>query len=248
MASPPTWVNLTWLSGFPSFPALMCFQFLLPEAHFQHWRVLVTFLVLNCLNCDETLWFWSWLKEGVCSNFTFYTIFKESEDTPRSFMIFLWSSIFLAVANFSFFVAVHFFRSVLCVMTGQRARSIVGRGDHLAKSCTTCTLWTGSCTSCTLHIVPWTLHGCCGQGGSSHQIGPQLNTNLPRFKIFVDTNGTGNDKDKDRGCHVYLFGSKSSPPCFGWGIFIFPFSSFVLKHIVEHFHISSVDWSVSFHR
>ena len=109
---------------------------------------------------------------------------------------------FLAVANFSFFVAVHFFRSVLCVMTGQRARSIVGRGDDLAKSCTTCTLWIVSCTSCTLYIVPWTLHGCCGQGGSSHQIGPQLNTNLPRFKIFVDTNRTGNDKDKDRECHM----------------------------------------------
>ena len=100
------------------------------------------------------------------------------------------------------------------------------------------------CVLCLVHLVPWTLHGCCGQGGSSHQIGPQLNTNLPRFKIFVDTNRTGNDKDKDRGVlwpNISLRIEVKSALLLGRGIFIFPVSSFVLKHIVEHFHISSVD-------
>ena len=141
--------------------------------------------------------------EGLYSNFTSYTLFQRirKHPAPRSFIIFCGRPFFCG-CQFLIFCGRPFLKiCALCYDWSEGAQHCGQRGSSRQ---ILYNLYLVDCTSCTLRIVPWTLHGCCGQGGSSHQIGPQLNTNLPRFIIFVDTNRTGNDKDNDRGCAKYV--------------------------------------------
>ena len=112
------------------------------------------------------------------------------------------------------------------------------------------------CGLCLVHLVPCTLYlGPCmvvvGRGDHLTKSGLNSTQICPDLKSLWTPIGQATTKTKTESViwpNISLRIEVKSALLLGRGIFIFPVSSFVLKHIVEHFHISSVDWSVSFHR